>query len=201
MRTVMVFFLAFVALMGPAHAESLEENYEALLADVRAGATKKEAKAKLLQAEFEEVLVASGTEERVELVVSDSGIVAQAFPGRVVAVTSDLADESRERRLFVLGHELGHVLLEHFPAVSELVARISPEVKDGKLPPALMEAAKKVLHAQEFSADEFSARLVRKLGASPTKGAMLLMAFGYQAESLTHPTPASRVERIKHLEN
>jgi Zn-dependent protease with chaperone function len=193
MRAIFALILAFVCVAG--HAHGMEQESQTLLADFRAAYAKDDSAVKLIQSDFNELLRVADVKEPVELVVTDAAVIGQAFPGRVVVVTAELAQVSRARRLFVLSHELGHVVEDHLKASFKRLGQLlDSHLED------FDEALKRLsplLHEQEFGADQYAASMLRRMGLSPQEGGEVLGFLMDVPATLTHPAVADRLQRLR----
>jgi hypothetical protein len=155
-------------------------------------------KAMLLQSEFAQLLQAMQLRTPIKLMVVREVEVAKAYPGRVIAVHEDVGTLSQSQRVFVLTHELAHVLQDHFTAYYSFLDAQSHTEQDeftGE-EAAVLRGFQTVSHNAEFSADDFAKKVVLALGLSIDDAIGLLRSYRDAEASLTHPAPAARVARL-----
>lgn len=131
-------------------------------------------KVRTLGADFARLLALTPGVEPVRLVVGSYAGLASAFPERIVLVSASLVDMAEEPRLFILAHELGHVLLDN--------QRINGKTKSE--------------HKKEFDADAFAADCLKKLKLSIAAGIVILEARSGDDETDFHPAMRDRLARL-----
>lgn len=140
-------------------------------------------------------------------------VVAETLHGHVVVANESLADLPETARLFILAHELGHVLQNHWLQTGLLYQKWIPgEVvqsqTDAVAGPMAREASG-LAHRQEFQADAFAARLLKAMGlcplpagedASQTCREVALSVFqqpGALRDTPTHPGAGRRLAALR----
>ena len=157
-------------------------------------------RAQLLQNEFSALLKAAGVTEPVKLVVTTSDLIGQAFPGRVVAVNIQVAQVSKAQRTFILAHELGHVLMEHFGAVLLLLDKHETSSQTFVVDQAFVrENITPMSHLSEFAADEFAGKCLLKMNLSISDAAKFFEAYESSPENASHPAMSERLKRLLAL--
>jgi Zn-dependent protease with chaperone function len=140
----------------------------------------------------------------VELRVIRGPLVAETLQGHVIVANERLADMPEPARLFILGHELGHVAQQHWQQTVGLYQKWipGPVTPDRTDPVAgrLGREASRLAYQQEFAADAFAARLLHALGRSDED---LLAAFqqdGVTQDTATHPATRKRIASLRALD-
>jgi len=138
---------------------------------------------------------------------------AFAMPDGTVRVYSGLMDIlSDEELLFVIGHEIGHVLLEHSKKSTQLAIAASAIRKGtasvggtiGQIAQSeLTTLGQNIVQAQfsqkeEKSADDYGLEFLRKSGYTPTAAVSALRKLGTEGGGLlaSHPNPQDRADRL-----
>jgi Zn-dependent protease with chaperone function len=137
----------------------------------------------------------------VELRVIRGEIVAETVDGRIVVANEALADLPEGERLFVLAHELGHVLLGHWSQMGLLYRKwipgaVTPEETDAVAAPMGREASL-LSHRQEYEADAFGVRVMRSFGLSDEVAVAAFMDLGMRNDTATHPGTRKRVAALR----
>jgi Zn-dependent protease with chaperone function len=155
-----------------------------------------------IRASFQTVLRSAGQVPPLELKVVTGAPLAETLQGHVIVVDESLAEAREADRQFVLAHELGHVVLKHWPQMRNLYqAYIPGEVvrshTDSVAGP-LGSDASKLAYKQEFEADLFAMRMLRSMGHPPEEACQALMQQGVQGDTATHPGTMKRVTSLRH---
>lgn len=140
-----------------------------------------------------------------DLVLVGGDLFAEAVFGRAaVAVSEAVGDLPEGERLLLLAHELGHLGLGHWAALSGLYRQhipgaVTPATTD-PVAEALGAAAHALSHRQEFEADAFGYSLARQLGFGVDTALSLLLRQGVQSDGPTHPATRRRMAQLRMLE-
>ena len=148
-------------------------------------------------------LLPAGT--TVDLALVGGDLFAEAnFGHQRVAASQAVGELPEGERLLMLAHELGHLQLGHWGALSGLYLGLIPgEVRPETTEPvaAQLSAQAHVLsHRQEFEADAFGYSLVRQLGFGVDNAVALLTRHGMQPDNATHPGTRRRLAQIRTLD-
>jgi len=140
----------------------------------------------------------------VELRVIRGSTVAETLHGRIVVANEALSELSEGERLFVLGHELGHVMAGHWAQMGGVYKRwvpgaVTPERTD-PVAGALGREASALSHRQEYEADEYGVRLLRLMGRPSSDAYSAFMHLGMTQDSATHPSSRKRVASLRAAE-
>ncbi|OYU98717.1 MAG: hypothetical protein CFE45_15435 [Burkholderiales bacterium PBB5] len=174
------------------------------LAQRPAAEARSERAAKVL-ASFERLLSLQPAGGPTELVLVGGDLYAEALFGRrAVAVSESVGDLGEGERLMLLAHELGHLALGHWGALSALYRQhipgdVTPEATT-PVAAALGAQAHALSHKQEFEADAFGYTLVHPLGFGVDTAMALLLRHGVQMDSATHPGTRRRVAQLRVLD-
>ena len=140
-----------------------------------------------------------------ELVLVGGDLFAEAVFGRAALAASEAVGDLPEgERLLMLAHELGHLGLRHWAALSSLYRQhipgaVTPATTD-PVAEALGAAAHALSHRQEFEADAFGFTLTRQLGFGVDTALSLLLRQGLQFDGPTHPATRRRLAQLRLLE-
>ena len=140
----------------------------------------------------------------MELVVVRGATVAETLQGHVVVANEALGDLPEGVRLFILAHEIGHVMLDHWPQLGWVYRRWVPGSVTAELTDAVAEPlgreASALAHVQEFEADGFGLRAVRALGGSEQDAVAAFMTLGVRDRTPTHPGTNQRLAALRAAE-
>jgi len=141
----------------------------------------------------------------VELMLVGGDLFAEADFGHSRVAASQAVGELPEgERLLMLAHELGHLQLGHWGALSGLYQGLIPgEVRPETTEPVAAELsaqAHALSHRQEFEADAFGYGLVHQLGFGLDNAFALLTRHGMQQDNATHPGTRRRLAQIRALD-
>ena len=159
--------------------------------------------AQVVQRSFDQVSIAMGMTQPVRLVVVRGPLLAVCLMGRVVAANVSLADLSESERRFVLAHELGHIAHGHWSQLGELYKRHIPGevVKEhtDAIAGVLGREASQLSHEQEYEADAFALRLLRRMGDPDDTPLVLFQHLPMVKATATHPGTHQRVAHLRTL--
>jgi Peptidase family M48 len=112
-RALFVALGGMMTAMNTSHAANigqvLEDSQRKRLTEIALPAKDATREAKV-RASFERLRLASKPQLPVELLVTSGPVIAETLLGRIVVANEALADLDEGERLFVLAHELGHVM-------------------------------------------------------------------------------------------
>lgn len=157
-----------------------------------------------LRASFDTLVRSMRTLPPVELRVITGATVAETLHGHIVVANENLADLPDGERLFVLAHELGHVLLGHWAQMGLIYQRwvpgaVTPEHTDA-VADQLGREGSALAHRQEFEADAYGLRAARALGYSEQDVIAAFMDLGVRNDTATHPGSRKRVAALRAIE-
>jgi hypothetical protein len=123
-------------------------------------------------------------------------VAAETLHGDIVVANETLANLPEGERLFVLAHEPRHVVLGHWGQMVQVCRQWEPgtvtqQQTDGVAKPLGREASA-LAHRQQFEADAFGLRAVRRLGLSEQDAVAAVMDLGMRNETATHPGTQKR---------
>jgi Zn-dependent protease with chaperone function len=140
----------------------------------------------------------------VELKVIRGPVIAETLHGRIIVANESLADLPESERLFVIAHELGHVVNGHWAQMGTLFKRwvpdaVTPEQTNPVSGP-LGRDASGLAHRHEFEADAFALQAVRNFGGSAEDILSAFMHLGMQHDTATHPGTRKRWAALRAIQ-
>ena len=151
---------------------------------------------------FERLLHVAAFDGTVTLQVVEDNNIAETLLGRVVVVQARLAERPEAEQLFVLAHELGHVVQAHQDQMGQLFTRWVPgpvlQEHTDAVAPMLGREASGLAHRQEFAADAFALRTLGAMGLSRDDVVALFMRLGMHPTTATHPSSTKRLVALRN---
>ena len=158
-------------------------------------------RAEAVRSSFELLRKSLPADVAVDLFVISGPVVAETLHGHIVVANQALADLPEGERLFVLAHELGHVVNHHWLQMGELFTRWVPgEVTPDRTDPVsaqLGREASGLAHQQEFEADHYALQTLRAMGRPPEDAFAAFMHLGMTFDTATHPGTRKRVASLR----
>ena len=160
-------------------------------------------RADTVQRSFEQLCQALGMATELHLRVVTGPVVAEAVLGHVVLANETLADAPEGARLFILAHEIGHLVAGDWQAMNQVYLHWIPgEVTPERTDPVasdLGREASELLHQQEFAADAYALRALHRLGWGTADAIAAFMAMGreYTHDTATHPSTRRRLAKLR----
>jgi Zn-dependent protease with chaperone function len=150
---------------------------------------------------FENLRQTLAPDVKVELRVIAAGTYAETLNGEVVVANEALADLPEGERMFILAHEIGHVVEHHWLQLNQLYKRwvpgeVTPQQTDPVAVPLGREASG-LAHRHEYAADAFALRALRDLGWEPQHAYSAFLRQGMQHDTATHPGTRKRVASLR----
>ena len=160
--------------------------------------------AQIVRRSFERVLAAQDLPRDARLIVVRGPLLAVCLMGQVIAANVSLADLSESERAFVLAHELGHIAYGHWRQLGALYQHYIPgevlQQHTDAVAGALGRAASALSHQQEFEADAFALRLIRRMGEPDDTPLVLFQHLPMIQATATHPSTFQRVNHLRTLQ-
>ncbi|MGC4078153.1 MAG: M48 family metalloprotease [Rubrivivax sp.] len=158
-------------------------------------------RAAAVRASFERLRRVAAPGVEVELRVITGETIAETLQGHVIVAHERLADLSEGQRTFVLAHELGHVVHDHWAAMGGVYRRWVPgEVTPERTDPvagALGRDASALAHRQEFEADAWALETLGRMGFASDDAVGAFLSLGMQPDTATHPATRKRVAALR----
>ena len=161
-------------------------------------------RARTLRDNFDVLVRRLRTPPQVELRIIGGATVAETLHGHIVVANEALADLPEGERLFVLAHELGHMVLDHGSQMGLLYQKWVPgavtQQHTDAIAGQLGRDASALVHRQEFEADAFGLQAVRALALSEQDALAAFMDLGVRNDTATHPGTRKRVAALRAIE-
>lgn len=158
-------------------------------------------RARIVRSSFDKLCQALKPETEVDLVVITGATMAETLHGHIIVANESLADLPEGERIYILAHEMGHVIGDHWRQMGGLYRRWIPgEVTPSQTDPvagSLGRDASGLAHRQEFEADAFALHTLRKLGIPPEVAVSVFMRQGMQQDTATHPGTRKRLAALR----
>ncbi|GAB4567488.1 MAG: hypothetical protein Tsb007_41940 [Rhizobacter sp.] len=162
------------------------------------------ARATKVRASFDTLIRTLRPARSVELRVIRGDTLAETLHGHVVVANESMGDWPEEDRLFVLAHELGHVMQDHWSQMSGVYQKwvpgmVTPQQTDA-VAALLGREASGLAYQQEYEADAFAARTLESLGISRHELLSVFIRLGARKDSPTHPGTQKRLASLRATE-
>ena len=160
-------------------------------------------RANTVQHSFDQLCIGLGSSMDLRLRVVTGPVLAEAVLGQVVLANESLADAPEGARLFILAHEIGHLVAGDWQAMNQVYLHWIPgEVTPERTDPVaadLGREASELLHQQEFAADAYALRALHRLGWGTPDAIAAFMAMGreYTHNTATHPSTRRRLAQLR----
>jgi Zn-dependent protease with chaperone function len=157
----------------------------------------------LIRSSYERVLKQTKYTQPVDFRCVEGPVDAAAELGRILVARRGLEEIGEGPRLFILAHELGHIVLGHWSTRRALyLAHFPGEITETNANPSdetFGREAHVLAFEQEFAADAFGYRIIKALGFGLDSA---LAALQLNASSdLTHPPMGRRYMQLMEIEN
>lgn len=160
-------------------------------------------RAAVVRESFDQLAQQVGSDKPIEMRVVTGAVVAECLLGRTIVANESLAEVPEAVRLFLLAHEIGHVVLGHWQQFEQLyVKHIPGEVVQhhtDAIAGVLGREASQLSHSQELSADAFAMQTLRTLGYAFDDVVGAFTSFGMQMDTATHPGTRKRIAHLRSL--
>ena len=137
----------------------------------------------------------------IELRVVSGGTYAETLHGSILVVNESLADLPEGERIFIMAHEIGHVVAGHWEQMGRVYRRWIPgEVTQDKTDPVaglLGRDASGLAHRHEYAADAFAHQALVKLGWPSEVAFAAFVRQGMQHDTATHPGTRKRIATLR----
>lgn len=137
----------------------------------------------------------------IELHVVRGPVTAETLHGHVIVVNESVAELPEGERLFLIAHEIGHVVNRHWMQLG-LVYRhwvpgeVTPQTTDPVAGPLGREASM-TAHRHELEADLFALRALEHIGVPTDAAFSSLRLMGLQQDTATHPGTRKRLSSLR----
>ena len=159
------------------------------------------AAAATLRRSFDSLLQTMSPAPVVELRVTRGPLLAETLHGHIIVANESLAALPEAARLFILAHELGHVVQQHWLRTALLYQKwvpgaVTPERTDA-VADALTREVSALAHEHEFAADAFAAQRLQALGMGQQDLLAFFFQLGVVPDSATHPGTRKRMAALR----
>jgi len=138
---------------------------------------------------------------KVELRVVRGDVVGETLQGRIVVANIALGDLPEGERIFILAHELGHVMLDHWAKMGLLYTKWVPGPVEQQATDAVADRlgrdASALSYRQEFEADAFALGILRGMGLTDQDAVAAFMDLGWRSDTATHPGTRKRLAALR----
>jgi len=194
-----------ITLAGPARGEDIVDvlrRSQQLRLDAMTRAPSGD-RAQVVRDSFDKLHQALKPEIDVELVVVTGATTAETLHGHIIVANESLAELPEGERVFILAHELGHAVGDHWKQMGGLYRRwipgeVTPEHTD-PVASLLGRDASGLAHQQEFEADAFGVQALHALGMPLEVALAAFLRQGMQQDTATHPGTRKRVASLRSL--
>lgn len=137
----------------------------------------------------------------VELRVTRGALLAETLHGHIIVAHESLAELPEPARLFILAHELGHVVQQHWLRTALLYQKwvpgaVTPQHTDA-VSALLTREASALAHEHEHAADAFAAQRLQALGIGQQDLLAIFFQLGVVQDSATHPGTRKRMAWLR----
>lgn len=157
-----------------------------------------------VQRSFDALMRVAAPDQGVELRIVTGPVLAQTLRGQVIVANESLGQLGEGERLFVLAHELGHVSLGHWGQMSNLYQSWLPgellQSRSDSVAALLGHDASVLAYQQEFEADAFALRTIRRLGRSSDDAFAAFLQMGAYGDTATHPSTRKRLASLRQAD-
>jgi Zn-dependent protease with chaperone function len=158
-------------------------------------------RAAIVKSSFDQLAHRFGSDKEMEMRVIKGPVIAECLLGHTIVANEQLAEMPEAVRLFLLAHEIGHVVLGHWQQFEQLYMKHIPgEVVQGHtdaIAGRLGYEASQLSHMQELAADAFAMQTMKALGYDFQDVVGAFTAFGMQMDTATHPGTRKRIAHLR----
>jgi hypothetical protein len=154
-----------------------------------------------IQRSYERLREQLGPLPPIELHVVRGPVMAETLHGHIIVINESVADLPEGERLFLIAHEIGHVVNRHWMQLG-LVYRhwvpgeVTPHTTDPVAGPLGREASH-TAHRHELEADLFALRALEYIGVPTDAAFSSLRLMGLQQDTATHPGTRKRLSSLR----
>lgn len=159
------------------------------------------ARTETIRRSYERLREQLGPLPAIELHVVRGPVTAETLHGHVIVVNESVAELPEGERLFLIAHEIGHVVNRHWMQLG-LVYRhwvpgeVTPQTTDPVAGPLGREASM-TAHRHELEADLFALRALEHIGVPTDAAFSSLRLMGLQQDTATHPGTRKRLSSLR----
>lgn len=159
------------------------------------------ARTETIRRSYERLREQLGPLPAIKLHVVRGPVTAETLHGHVIVVNESVAELPEGERLFLIAHEIGHVVNRHWMQLG-LVYRhwvpgeVTPQTTDPVAGPLGREASM-TAHRHELEADLFALRALEHIGVPTDAAFSSLRLMGLQQDTATHPGTRKRLSSLR----
>ena len=161
-------------------------------------------RATVVRGSFQQLAQRIGPERDMEMRVVTGPVIAECLLGHTIVANESLAEVPEAVRLFLLAHEIGHVVLGHWHQFEQLYIKHIPgevvQQHTDAVAGVLGREASQLSHAQELAADAFAMQKLRAMGYDFDDVVGAFTQFGMQMDTATHPGTRKRIAHLRSLD-
>jgi Zn-dependent protease with chaperone function len=183
--------------------EVLERSQTVRLAAMSLASTESP-RAVVVRGSFNQLAQRFGSDQDMEVRVITGPVIAECLLGHTIVANESLAEQPEAVRLFLLAHEIGHVVLGHWKQFEQLYMKHIPgevvQQRTDAIAGMLGREASQLSHAQELAADAFALQTLRAMGYDVDDVIGAFTQFGMQMDTATHPGTRKRIAHLRSLD-
>jgi Zn-dependent protease with chaperone function len=158
-------------------------------------------RSEVVRTSFNQLATRFGSDKDMEVRVISGPVLAECLLGHTIVANESLAEMPEAVRLFLLAHEIGHVVLGHWQQFEQLYMKHIPgevvQQHTDAIAGRLGREASQLSHMQELAADAFAMQTMRTLGFEFDDVVGAFTAFGMQMDTATHPGTRKRIAHLR----
>lgn len=159
------------------------------------------ARTEVIRRSYEHLRDRIGPLPPIDLIVVRGPVTAETLHGHIVIVNESVADLPEGERLFLLAHEIGHVVNRHWMQLglvyrSWVPGEVTPRTTEPVAGPLGREASM-TAHRHELEADLFALRALESLDVPTDAAFSSLRLMGLQQDTATHPGTRKRIASLR----
>jgi Zn-dependent protease with chaperone function len=160
-------------------------------------------RAAVVRGSFNQLAQRFGSDKDMEVRVVTGPVIAECLLGRTIVANESLAELTEAVRLFLLAHEIGHVVLGHWAQLEQLYVKHIPgevvQQHTDSIAGVLGREASQLSHEHELAADAFALQKLRSLGYDFEDVVGAFTQFGMQMDTATHPGTRKRIAHLRQV--
>lgn len=158
-------------------------------------------RAAIVKTSFDQLATRIGADQTMEMRVIKGPVIAECLLGHTIVANEQLAELPEAVRLFLLAHEIGHVVLAHWKQFEQLYLKHIPgevvQQHTDAIAARLGREASQLSHMQELAADAFAMDTMKALGYGFEDVVGAFTTFGMQMDTATHPGTRKRIAHLR----
>lgn len=160
-------------------------------------------RAAIVKTSFDQLAARVAGDRTMEMRVIKGPVIAECLLGHTIVANEQLAELPEAVRLFLLAHEIGHVVLGHWKQFEQLYMKHIPgevvQQHTDAIAGRLGYEASQLSHMQELAADAFAMDTMKALGYAFEDVVGAFTMFGMQMDTATHPGTRKRIAHLRSV--